>query len=169
MVGLSWQRAGTWRTKSGHGADTRSQKADKVGTATADTWRTQGGHIADIWRTRFGGRHKAHIRQARAKADSRTTRGGHKADTWRTKCGDAAKADRRRTRGGHMADTRRTSSGNAARACGGQFFLRENPTVNCLGKEETRRSSNKDSNNNNNNNKPHGTSPKANSIFQCVG
>ena len=74
---------------------------------------------------------------------------GHKADPWRTKFGDAAiadpwqtqgrhkadKADSRRTRGGHMADTRRTSSGDAVRAYRGQpFFLRENPTVNCLGK-----------------------------------
>ena len=39
------------------------------------------------------------------------------------------------TQGGHEADTRRTSCGDAARAYRGKlFFLRQNPTVNCLGK-----------------------------------
>ena len=54
--------------------------------------------------------------------DPRRTCGGHKADkVWRC---------------GHKADTWRTSSGDAARAYRSQpFFLRENPTVNCLGNQ----------------------------------
>ena len=68
------------------------------------------------------------------KTDTGQTQGGRMADkVWkrgkRTQAGHKA-------RGGHMAGTRRTSSGDAARAYRGQpFFLRENPTANCLGKK----------------------------------
>ena len=86
--------------------------------------RQHGTHMADkVWRR-----------------GQKRTQGGHMANTWRGKFGDAAiedlrRADTRRTRGGHMPDTRRTSSGTRPEHIAASlFFLRENPTVNCLGK-----------------------------------
>ena len=92
MADLSWQRAGTWRTKSGHMVDTHEADTRSSQGLEARPKRIRGGHMADIWRTRFGG--------------------GHKADTWQTQAGHVA--DTRRTHGGQMArkadsrDTRRT-------------------------------------------------------------
>ena len=90
--------------------------------------QTPGGQVADkdCRRRGPGQEHKA---------DIRWTHGGHKADKWRTRTEGANNT--RRTSGGHKPDTWRTSSGDAARAYRGQpFFLRENPTVNCLGNEK---------------------------------
>ena len=90
----------------------------------ADTWPTEGGHMTDIW-----------------------TQGTWSRDTWLMQGdskvnGGAAKAHSGRAHGGHTADTRRAHGGesvecgDAARAYRGQpFFLRENPTVNCLGND----------------------------------
>ena len=61
------------------------------------------------------------------------------ADKWRTRTGGAAKANNTRwTEGGHMANTWRTHGGQAPgtrpeHIAASLFFLRENPTVNCLG------------------------------------
>ena len=105
---------------------------DKVwGAAKAYSRQTQGrtyaGHEAGTWRTRG------------LKADTEQTQGGHMADTWRTRFGGVAKADSRWTQGGHEADTWRTRGGQAPgtwpeHIAASFFFLRENPTVNCLGK-----------------------------------
>ena len=103
MVDLSWQRAGAWRTKSGHMAETwwthtkQTQEADKVwrrgqsghvadtrrphGGRKAGTWRTQGGHVADkAWR--HGRAHKTggHKPAERFGGAAKRTQGGQ----WRT-------------------------------------------------------------------------------------
>ena len=67
---LSWQRVGTWRTKSGNMVDTH--EADKV-------WRRG---------------------QAHSKADTRRTHGGHTADTRRTHGGQSAETRPKRNQGG---------------------------------------------------------------------
>ena len=81
--------------------------------ALADTWWTKG--KADTWQTRFGDTAKVDTRP-----DTRRTQGGHgghMAATWRAKGGQAPG-----TRAEHIAAS--------------LFFLRENPTVNCLGKNQ---------------------------------
>ena len=107
MADKVWRRSQTGH-KAGHKADTGRDMAD----------------MADkVWRRGQSGL------KANTRADIWRTQGGHMADK--------VEAGTRRTRGGHMADTWRTTSGDAARAYRGQpFFLRENPTVNCLGKNE---------------------------------
>ena len=86
---------------------------------------TQSGHKADQ-NTRCGLESK--VRSQQHKADSWRTHTGHKADNQSKRCEPT-------TQGGHKADSWWTSSGGAAKAYRGQpFFLRENPTVNCLGK-----------------------------------
>ena len=129
-----------WRRgQSGH---KRIQGGHSAGGHMADTWqtragkhkaeRTQGGHMANlVWR-RSHSRHKADTRiQVGYKVGTRQTQGGQMADTWRTRFGGAAKAETRRTHGGQALL-------NVARAYRGQpfFFLRENPTANCLGKNQ---------------------------------
>ena len=131
MVDLSWQRAGTWRTKSGHMAGTwwthgehMAYKVWRQGEHMADTRRAHGGQMAGkVWR---GGPKQTQGSQGGHMAEtwhSRRTQGGQTADTWRTKCGDAAKAESRRTQGEQWRTSRPAF-----------FLLRENPTVNCLGK-----------------------------------
>ena len=86
--------------------------------------RAHGGQRADTWWTHTRQTEEAHTGWTKeARPQQRTI-----------KCGDAAKADTRRTHSGHKADTWRASSGDAARGYRGQPLLRENPTVNCLGK-----------------------------------
>ena len=129
IVDLSWQRAGTRRTKNGHMADTwwtharQTQEADKFckrgqSGHKADMWRkiwrqTQGGHMADTRRA-HGGQMAGQV----WKADTWLTQGGHMADkVWRhaqsrLKAG-TRRADTRRTRRG-QAHSRRTKSGHIA-------------------------------------------------------
>ena len=97
----------------------------------ADTWRLQGGHKAHTWRTHGGQGLVARLVQ---------TQGGHEADTWDTwrRTRFRGKADTSRTHAGQglEARPRRTRGRNVARAYRGQpFFLRENLTVNRLGKK----------------------------------
>ena len=123
-----WQR--TQGTHGGHMADARWHKRDIHGQGLeARPERAPGGHLAD----------------------TRRTHGGHKADTWRTKCGDAAKrnqAEHKADNGRRMADGQSAVNADTRGTHGGQtlgtrpehiaaslFFLRENPTVNCLGKK----------------------------------
>ena len=114
------------RTQGGHGGQALEPRPKRTqGGHMADTWRTKA--KADTLQTRFGG-HNGHAE----KVWRRGHRGlkGHKADTRRTQGGH--KADTRRTRGGHMADTSGQAPGRGLAAS--PFFLREIPTVNCLGK-----------------------------------
>ena len=126
-----------------HKADTRGGDVAK-----ADTRRSYGGYMAcKVWGQ---GEHMAETRRAHGrqmagkvwrrgqsgfkgrKADTRWkhgAQGGHKADKRRTKCGDAAKAESRRT----MADKHRGRGQSISWPA--FFLLRENPTVNCLGKK----------------------------------
>ena len=71
------QRAGTWRTKSGHMVDTHTHTADRRKTRAQGRQGLeagQSGQTADI----YGGQGLEGL-----KADARWTHGGHKADTCR--------------------------------------------------------------------------------------
>ena len=108
--------------------------------------------MADTWWAKFGGAAKAYSWQTQGRTyaghggqslekDTGQTQGGHMADTWWTRFGGVAKADSRWTQGRHEADTWRTRGGQAPgtrpeHIAASFFFLRENPTVNCLGKKE---------------------------------
>ena len=134
--------ADTWRAKrKADTSQTRFGGAARVDTRP-DIRQTCSGHMADkVWRRGHRGLKadtgQTQGKQSGLKADTWLTQVGHMVDTWRTRFGGAVKADSRRARDGYMADTRWTSSGDAARAYRSQpFFLRENPTVNCLGKKE---------------------------------
>ena len=108
--------------------------------------RHKDGRKADTWRTKFGD--AAGRGHPGLKADTGQTQGGHMADAWlksviwRTHGGkglEARKADSSRTQG-----TRRTHGEHKADKLWGRgqgisrpvFFLRENPTVNCLGEKK---------------------------------
>ena len=121
MAGKVWRR-GQSGHKAGHkakarrthgGQSLRGHHRLKADTG-ADARRTHGGDMVDkVW--------------SGLKADAWLTQVSHMADARRTRFGGAAKADSRRTQGRREADV--------ARAYDGQlFFLRENLTVNCLGK-----------------------------------
>ena len=122
------------RTQGGYKAGKRQQhKADSRRTRIEDaakaknTGRTHGGHLVDKWRTRTGGAAKANNR--------RWTQGGQVADKdWRRGQSQQHKADKWRTHGGQAPETR------PEHIAASLFFLRENPTVNCLGKYVTQSS-----------------------------
>ena len=95
-------------------ADTEGKMADTRfgGAAKADTRQRQGG---------CEGTHGGHM--ADKGVQPRRTQGGHLADTRWTHSGQGLEARPKQTHGGHAPDTRPAF-----------FSLRENPTVDCLGK-----------------------------------
>ena len=122
MVDLSWQRVGTWRTKNGH----MTRRPHK-----ADTCRTNGRQGLEAGPKRIQG-HKVETRRDTRRASfggaATCIQGGHKAD--------AAKAQSRRKEGGQW----RTHGGQAPGTrpehnAASLSLLRENPTVNGLGKK----------------------------------
>ena len=132
----------TWRT--------HQNKVWRCGQSRlkANTRRTQGRHMADTWQTRrpkqtqgkHQGGHGGHV------VDKFWRRGqsGLKADTRQTHADTCCQGQPKRTQGKHKgqeADTWRTRGRQALGTGPGHiaaslFFLRENPTVNCLGKKE---------------------------------
>ena len=153
----------TWRTSGRQGLEERPRARTQGGHEAgkkADTRRTritQGGHEADAWGTPGGQVADKDWRRGQSqqhKADKWRTSGGqvagkywrrgqsqqHKADKWRTSGGQVLEArPKPTTQGGQEADKWRTSSGDAARAYRGPPFLRENPTVKCLGKNHQKK------------------------------
>ena len=121
-----------------HKADTRRTSGGQ-GLKARPKPTTQGGQVADKdWGRGHSQQHKA---------DTRRASGGHKADKRRTRTGGASKAnntmrgqggaakpnkaDKWRTQAGHMADKLRGRGQGISRPA--FLFLRENPTVKCLG------------------------------------
>ena len=151
----------TRRTSGGQGLKARP-KPTTQGGHKVDKWRTSGGQAADKWRTRTGGAAKAnntrrgHYRQTSGgqglaaqpepttqgtKAADRTS-GGQAVGKWWASGGQGLEArpkqttqDKWRTQAGHMADKLRGRGQSISRPA--FFFLRENPTVDCLGNNYT--------------------------------
>ena len=133
-----------WRTQGGQVADkdwrrgqSQQHKADKCGHKADKDWRRGQSqqHKADKWRTRTGGAAKAN--------SARRTSGGQglEARPKPTTQGQGLEVrPQPRTKGGQVADTSRTHGGRAPEMrpehiAASLFFLRENPTVNCLGNQ----------------------------------
>ena len=93
-----------------------------------DTWQTDGGQAPRTVRA-LGRANGGHIQNTSKREGGRPTHAGHMADKRRTRSGQSVET--RPKRSGHMADMLR----GRARSWPAVFFLRENPTVNCLGND----------------------------------
>ena len=119
-----WTHAYTANTRGAHRADKvwRRSQSGRVADTKSDRWRTDGRQGLEAGPKQTQGKQGGHMTWPMQGGNMRTKCGnGHKADNG-TRFGGAAKAQSRRRHGGQVP---------------GQPFLRENPTANCLAKNES--------------------------------